>query len=85
MYYPGKSNIVANTLSRSRSREAEAKTSAHQGLRNNQDNQYDDDSTFIFTISSKRHHQVELREIREAQKADPALREFMELPKAELK
>ena len=72
-YQPGKANIVANALSRSRPHRTEDQQIDHPAQRG-----ADDDPTIMMTVqaSSAQLSTEEIQDIEEAQKADEELREM---------
>ena len=81
-YQPGKANIVADALSRSRP-SVKSEESAHQEQRNDQDTEAQCDQAFQIT-SSVRLDESELIAFRDAQQADPVLKTLLQLPEMEL-
>ena len=84
VYQPGKTNIVADALSRSRPSATKSKESAHQEQQNDQDGEAQCDQAFTVT-SSIRLEESELIAFRDAQQADPVLKILLELLEMELK
>ena len=83
-YQPGKANIVADALSRSRPSVAIAEESAQQEQQNDQDAEAQCDQAFTMT-SLVRLDESELITFRDVQQADPVLKTLLELPEVELK
>ena len=81
-YQPGKANIVADALSRSRP-SVKSEESAHQEQLNDQDAEAQCDQAFQIT-SSIRLDESELITFRDAQQADPVLKTLIQLPEMEL-
>ena len=81
-YQPGKANIVADALSRSRA-SVKSEESAQQEQRSDQDVEAQCDQAFTIT-SSVRLDESELSAFRDAQQAAPVLKTLCELPEMEL-
>ena len=89
MYQPGKANIVADALSRSRPSVAETEESAKRGHGADRDAAKPEDQQFdrdqLQTITSSVHlKDTELSAFRDAQQVDPVLKKLLELPTREL-
>ena len=84
VYQPGRANIVANALLRSRPIVAKYEESAHQEQQDDQDAEKQYDQAFTVT-SSVRVEESELMAFRDAQRANPVLRKLLELLEVELK
>ena len=82
-YQPGKANIVADALSRSRP-SVKSEESAQQEQQSDQDAGAQCDQAFT-VISSIRLEESELIAFRDTQQADPVLKTLCELPEVELK
>ena len=82
-YQPGKANIVADALSRSRP-SVKSEESTQQEQQSDQDAEAQCDQAFTVT-SSVRLAEAELIAFRDAQQADPVLKTLRELPEVELK
>ena len=83
VYQPGKANIVADALSRSRSSAAKSEESAHQEQQDDQDAEAQCDQAFTVS-SSARVEESEFIAFRDAQQADPMLKKLLELLEVEL-
>ena len=81
-YQPGKANIVADALSRSRP-SGKAEESAQQEPQKDQDAEGQCDQAFAVT-SSVKLDESELIAFRDAQQADPVLKTLRDLPEMEL-
>ena len=81
-YQPGKANIVADALSRSRP-SVKSEESVHQEQQNDRGAEMQCDQAFAVT-SSAGIDESELKAFRDAQQADPVLKTLLELPEMEL-
>ena len=88
-YQPGKANIAADALSRSRPNDQaqskeQDKIQQHHRLHPAKGQEAQDSGFLFAATSSTGVEKAELETVQEAQKADPVLTTYFKLPKAEL-